>query len=356
MNIKQLRIISSNFAQEIQAASNGKINSLPFIVHELSPSPLVKDGEIFQSMAIGGTVGKITTLKKNGGAIQILDKKEEQLSFETAGEFLDFISRSLPEDVSTLALNFAYPIKPVFENGRLDGVLLAVTKEGGFHGLIGKQIGAEIEKYVLAKRNKKVQVSIANDTVCLLTSGLTQFKQGELAAGIVGTGFNIAFFLDKNRLVNLESANFDKFPHTKEGIIVDKESALPGKACFEKEVAGAYLYRHYNLIIKQKNLSSEPIKSTEELNRVGLQNIFIISGIAKNLIKRSAQLVACQIAGVAAFKKRNMVFNMEGSLFWKGNNYKEIVSETVKELVPEYEVTFVEITNSAILGAAKLIS
>jgi hexokinase len=96
------------------------------------------------------------------------------------------------------------------------------------------------------------------------------------------------------------------------------------------------------------------------------------SQIARALLKRSAQLVACQIAGVVEFKNPSpspsplegegrdeevgMVFNMEGSLFWKGNNYKTIVQETLKQLVPKYNVRFVEIKDSGILGAAKLVS
>lgn len=51
-----------------------------------------------------------------------------------------------------------------------------------------------------------------------------------------------------------------------------------------------------------------------------------------------------------------MVFNMEGSLFWKANDYKEMVEKTVKQLVPKYNVSFIGIKDSGILGAAKLIS
>lgn len=103
-------------------------------------------------------------------------------------------------------------------------------------------------------------------------------------------------------------------------------------------------------------MSFSPINSTEELNQLSFKKNPIISSLAKDLIKRSAQLVACQVAGITLFKKQDMVFIMEGSLFWKGNNYKQTVIETVKQLVPEYKVDFVEIKNSAILGAAKLVS
>lgn len=356
MDITQLKTIQQNFVRELQEASRGKKTSLPFIVHELYPNPIVKDGETFQSFVIGGTVAKVATLKKSGSETQVLDKKEQQLSFRTEKDFLAFVNRMLPDNIDVLALNFAYPIQPVFENGKLDGVLLAVSKEGGFHGLVGKKIGKEVEDYVMAKRNKRVRVAVANDTVCLLTSGLSEFKEDELAAGIVGTGLNFAFFLGKNRLVNLESANFDKFPKSSEGKIIDQGSAKPGAALFEKETAGAYLYKHFNIVIREKGVNYPKLSSTEDLNKISLKNIPQVSEIAQSLLKRSAQLVACQIVGITEFMARNMVFNMEGSLFWKGNKCKETVAETVKLLVSKHKVKFVEIENSAILGAAKLVS
>lgn len=356
MNAKQLKIISNNFTQELLGAKNGKKTSLPFIVHGISPSPLVRDGEVFQSIVIGGTVAKIATLKKNGKTIQILNKKEEKLSFKTEEEFLDYIDKELPENINILVLNFAHALKPIFENGRLDGILLSIGKENQIDGLIGKKVGREIENYVLAKRNKQIRVTVANDTVCLLTSGLSQFKKTELAAGIVGTGLNFAFFLNETQLVNLEAANFDKFTQTKIGKKIDIKSSRPGKYRFEKETAGAYLYQYFNFALKENHIDYPNIASTEELNKISRENIPQVSRIAQNLLKRSAQLVACQIAGIAKFKEVDMNFVMEGSLFWKGNNYKETVEKTVKQLIPKHKVDFVEIENSAILGAAKLVS
>lgn len=356
-SLDELKIIFNNFTQELYDAQDGKKTSLVFIIHELPYPPIVRDGEIFESLVIGGTMAKSALLIRNGNRIKITSKKEgEKLNIENEEDFLAFVDYSLPKNVSILALNLAYPLKPVFKNGLLDGVLLEVGKENKFLDLIGKQIGKELENYVLTKRNKKIKVTVANDSVCLLTSGLTRFSAGELAAGIVGTGLNFAFFLNQNKLVNLESADFDKFSQTREGKIIDEQSVRPGKAQFEKEVAGAYLYKHFNLLLKENCIDYRNLASTEELDKVSRANIPQASRIAQNLIERSAQLVACQIAGIARFKEHDMVFNMEGSLFWKGNNYKGVVEQTVRQLVPEYKVSFVEIENSAILGAAKLIS
>lgn len=352
-----LQTIKSNFVRELQDALWGKKTSLPFIVHKLSSRPIVKDGEIFQVMVIGGSVFKKALLRQTSKGIEILRKEsEKQLSIKDEKDFLLFTNQAINDGVSTLAINFAYPLKPIFEHGRLDGVLLAVPKEGSFHGLIGKKVGEEIEKYIWKKRKKKIKVSVANDTICLLLSGLTEYNSEHLAGGIVGTGLNFALFLAENKMVNLESANFNKFPQTKEGQIVDKESAHPGRSLFEKETAGAYLYKHFNIVIQEKRIDYPQIASTEELDTISHKDIPQVSKIAKDLIKRSAQLVACQIAGISEFKKHSMVFNMEGSLFWKGNKYKETVKQTVKQLAPKFNVKFVEIKDSSILGAAKLVA
>lgn len=89
-----------------------------------------------------------------------------------------------------------------------------------FEGLIGEVVGLAIEKKVLEVRQQQIHVGMANDTICLLLSGLTHTWWDHVAAGIVGTGLNFALFLDQHTLVNLESANFSKFEQLPEGKIM----------------------------------------------------------------------------------------------------------------------------------------
>lgn len=356
LSLKDLEIISKNFLAEIQKSYKGNKTSLRFISHKLSSTPLVKENENFQVMVVGGSILKKALLKKTESTIKILKiENEKNIYFDNENDFLDLISQELYPKIETLALNFAYPLKPVLQNKKMDGTLISSTKGANLHDLVGKKIGKEIEDFVLKKLKRNIKVAVANDTVCLMLSGLTKFNWDKLACGIVGTGMNFALFTDSNHLVNLEAAGFNKFAQTPEGKIADRQSNNPGKSLFEKETAGRYLYEHFNIILKEKNISFPAIKSTEELNRLSLKNAPVISAIAKNLIRKSAQFVACQIVGITEFKKQNMIFIMEGSLFWKGNNYRETVIETVGKLVPEYKADFVEIENSAILGAAKLV-
>lgn len=242
----RLQSISLNFLQELDEAHKNKRTSLRFIIHEIPSSPLVKEGENFEVLVIGGSVLKKALIKKDKKGIKILKiESEKNIHFDSGKDFLKFVAKELYPNIKALALNFAYPLQPVFDNGKLDGIFLGSTKGVKLHNLTGKKIGKEIEDYVLKKEERKIRVSVANDTICLIMSGLTKFKWNNLSAGIVGTGLNFALFINKNHLVNLESASFDKFPQTKEGKIVDLMSDKPGGALFEKETAGGYLYKHF---------------------------------------------------------------------------------------------------------------
>ena len=426
MDIKRLKTIQSNFLKEIQDTYNGKKTSLPFIINQIPPTSLVKDGEIFQALVIGGSVYKKAILKKGKEKITIVKIEEgDQPLFKTAKDFFLFVEKLVDPNINMISINFAYRIKPpvrellsISKRSRLDGVLIGGSKENTFDGLIGEMVGERIELY-FKKKNKEIMVVVANDTICLLFAALTKYEPMMLAGGADGTGVNFAFFLDKEKAVNLESASFDKFPQSKEGKIIASTSSNRGGWLFEKETAGAYLYKHFNLMVKERGIDYPQISSTEELNALGASpqpnplpqgererervkqvqhDMIRVSEIARNLLTRSAQLVACQIAGITEFKQgqniisrhsgkhqriqnlysserfwtrrvpdgnpssqndkmnEGMVFNMEGSLFWKANNYKQTVEQTVKRLLPKYNVKFVQIKESGILGAAKLVS
>ncbi len=350
-----LPAIRNNFLKELQDANNGRKTSLPFIINQLSFTPLVKDNEQFQILGIGGSAFFNALATSRNGKIALTITKQSQVHFQSMEEFLSLIEAEVDESVSILAINFAYPLQPIFETGELDGILLANSKENDFGSLIGKRVGHEIENYVLEKRGKKINVSIANDTVCLVLSGLTQFSWKNLACGIVGTGLNFAYFLDLTHVVNLEAANFDKFSQSEEGKLIDENSNIRGEALFEKETSGAYLYQHFNYHIQHTGIHHLPLKETKELSTLSEQDIPEVSEFARSLLEKSAALVATQIAGITKLKQKDMTFIMQGSVFWEGYHYKKWVEEYVRFLEPNYSVSFVRIENSSLLGAAKLV-
>ena len=357
MDNQTVATVQKNFTKELDDARDGKKTSLPFIRHHLSLTPNVKKDEVFQVLRIGGSIYQSALVSQVNGKIAILKSTQQPLPIFTSKDvFLSFIDKALEPDVTHLALNFAYPMEPVSRNGYLDGKLIMGTKEHNFDGLTGSLVGETIERHINDTLKRTIHVALANDTVCLLLSGLNQFRWQGLVAGIVGTGLNFAIFLDEGTIVNLESANFDKFPQSKEGKLIDEGSARPGSALIEKEIAGGYLFQHFNLRLRKEGLTFPEIHSTKEMDAVAFQNIPMVSLLAREVSEHSSTLVACQIAGIADFLKQDCTVVIEGSLFWKGWRYKENVSVTVRQLVPQYQVSFVFVEESGVLGAAKLLT
>ncbi len=348
--------IKDSFVRELASASRSQKTSLPFIVHQLPKTPLVKEGDVFQVIKVGGSILQKSNVMSVGGTVVVKTFEEERLPiFTTKDVFLSVIEKHISPKTTVLAVNFAYPLKPVFAKGTLDGELVMGTKEHAFQGLVGQRVGETIERYIRSKFDRTVRVSVANDTICLALSGLTVHKPAEVCGGIVGTGMNFAVFLDDTHVVNLEAANFDKFPQSQEGKQIDAQSLTRGRSLFEKEVSGAYLHHHLNILLTKNQIRHPAVGSTHEMDRLARGNIHKVSSLARRLFERSASLIACQIAGIAEFKKRDMVFVMEGSLFWVGWNYRATVDKTVKLLTP-YHVTFEEIKDCGIIGAAKLVT
>lgn len=355
--LQDLQQIQASFLKELKDADSGLETSLSYIVHEIPETSLVNEGESFQVLVIGGSVFKKALLRKEQGSL-IIEQREEkdQPPFNTKEDFLSYVSSQLYPDVTKVALNFAYPLAPVLERGRLDGTLIRGVKENAFTGLVGEKLGAEIEKYVLENLGREIIVSVANDTICLLLSGLTQFSSRDIAGGIVGTGMNFALFLGENKLVNLEAANFNQFTQTEEGIYIDKNSNKPGASILEKEVSGGYLYKQFNYLIEKDDLNLPLLNSTAQLDELAQSDNLEVAKTASMLLNKSASLTACVMGAITEFKRTDAVFIMEGSLFWNSTRYKENVKETIAHLTPDYNITFGKIEDSPIFGGAKLIS
>jgi hypothetical protein len=332
----------------------GEDSSIPFICHHI-PEVVTEKNKEGQVIVVGGTNGISARVNKGEKMTKIVSKKTFDLpSFKKAKDFFEFIVSHIAEDTDNLALNFAHAIVPKLRDGRMDGVFLMGSKEHSFTGLKNKLVGKELEKYYYSKHGKQINVYVANDTICLLLSGLDVVTWDELACGIIGTGLNIAVFLDEKMMVNLESGEFSNFTQTKEGKVVDKNSGNIGGSLFEKEVSGAWLYKHYNIWAKRNKYPL--IDSTEELNNLARFDKSEKGQGAKFLLEKSAAFFAVQVIGLLEFLERDLTFIMEGSLFWKGYNYKEDVERYVMSLTPRHRALFKQVKESGIIGAAQLIT
>lgn len=353
-----MKNVADAFTKELQTAQAGNKTSFAYIPHQFASHPIVKNREMFQVLVIGGSVYRSAIVSKDSTGIHIVSQESgQQPMFDTEATFLQFISEKVDPKVNVVGINFAYALDPVFERGRLDGLMVGGNmKDNAFAGLENKALGTTIEQYMKQKRNQDIVVSAANDTICLLLSGLTQYSWDQVAAGIVGTGMNFAIFTDKNTMINLESAHFDKFELSKEAALVDSASMNKGRALLEKEVAGAFLHKVFNEGVKLRNIQCEPLVSTEQIDDLAENGKGDIKVYANELLDRSASLVAAQVGGITQFLERDTAFVMEGSLFWKGYKYRERVERFVQEMSLEYSVSYIHIPDSGVFGGAKLVA
>lgn len=149
-----LKVIQQNFLQELRNAHvayrthTENKTSLPFIVNQVSSSPLVRTNEPFQTLVIGGTIGRKALFRKTEKGIEIIRQEEERElpSLAQMKEFLEFIDDSVDPKIRVVGINFAYPMKSVFEHGKLDGILLETSREKvvSAQDLIGKKLGEKL--------------------------------------------------------------------------------------------------------------------------------------------------------------------------------------------------------------------
>lgn len=371
LSAEDIKTISHSFYDELRAAYEGKQNSLSFLIHKLPLQPLIEEDSRIQIMVFGGTIFKTALFqKKEGKLIQLGDESEKKTPlFVDRNTFVHFARQELIENIQYLSINFAYPIKPVLNNGFIDGILLRGTKEHRFVGFIGESIGKTIQETVMKDTRKPIHVAVANDAVCLLLSEADKMNWPEVVGGIVGTGTNYALTLPHQTVVNLESGNFHAFPLSDAGMHIDEESTDRGKQLIEKEISGAYLFKHYNYYVQKESIDVPLLTSTTQLSEIAENNIHIGSEIARSILKRSAALTAAQMAGIHTFKsylanstgstlrqaQGKLTFIMEGNLFWHGYKYKQYIEEYLNALGLQEAISFTKNEHHSIKGALKLL-
>lgn len=348
-----LRQIAQSISSELQNAALHKPSSFSYIHNSIRTTK--SPPEKILVLVIGGSVFKKALCSLKDNTVEILHSMEKpQPTLHTKSDFLQFAAAEIDSTIPHIAINFAYPVTPLLRNGKLDGTLISGMKENRFEGLIGELVGKNLEEYLLQKHSLKVHISLANDTICLLLSGLGIAEREKLSAMVIGTGLNSAFFSDDNTTINCEAANFDKFTPSEEVVLLDKDSVSPGKALFEKEIAGGYLFEQYNRKMIKHASRFRRIYSTKELDIIASSETK--EGIvARELLNKSASFSASLLAGISLYKKSDLVCIMEGSLFWKGYHYKETFEQTLSLILPNHTIKLVKIKDSPLIGAARLL-
>jgi hexokinase len=274
---------------------------------------------------------------------------------------------------------FSYPAESMPDG---DGKLIRWTKGLNIPEMIGKPVGRPLVDYLNKVTGKNfTKANVINDTVASLFAGLTRNDYDAYIGLIVGTGTNMATFIDAGKItklrsmgingllpVNLESGNFDP-PHlTSIDAIVDASSGSFGSQRFEKAVSGMYLGEILKAVF--------PFDEFEK--KFDAQKLTCIMGypdihkekyvrVARWIYERSAKLVAASLAGLILImvsgkpeiKRIRLV--AEGSLFWsddrKGVNYKDIVIVELHNLLKNFGLKDIKVDihnmeNANLIGSA----
>ncbi len=351
--------IKTAFLEELTKASLGKPSSVSYIKHYLPKNPIITHG-IIQGIVIGGTNYIFSTVEiaKDGKRTTLAYETGKLRAFKTRQDLSDFLSIHLDGHADAVGFNFGFPLIPsIGPFGELDAKLFRGSKEHVFAGLT-ESVGTLVRSIFHTKYNKTIPVAVANDTICLVLAGSDDTDD----ALILGSGFNIALTIiegETRTIVSLESNNFDKFKGPNELEYIDEKSDNRGTGRFQKIVSGTYLPMNFNEIIRERKLPLSPITSSEELTRLASEDTSLAGTLARELLNRSASLIAAQVAGIYEFKNRpqRLCFITEGSVFWKGWNYHNNVQKRLLELdVPKNTVVFKKIQDGSIKGAIGLLT
>lgn len=347
--------IRNNFAKELHAAAANKKSTLSYIRHNFLHEPLVTSG-LVQGIVIGGTHYTISTeyIHENGERIVINRQRGRVPVLKDEKVLEKFLREHLRPDLHAIGLSMAFPMKPAKgAHGEIDGIIEYGTKEHTLSGLQGIQIG----KWIKEVLEKDVIVAVANDAVCL-----TQLcKENEQAAFIAATGVNMGIKEAGRVIVNLEAGNFNKFQSDFILEYVDEHSQMRGKNRYEKMAGGKYLPLRFNEMAKYLQIASRvpKINKAHELSNLAKEtDVSIANELAREILERSASLVACQIAGLYEFigRPKHMGLIGEGSLLWKGWEYVNNIQQRLKYLgIPENTVTIRKVSDSSVEGAIGLL-
>ncbi len=339
---------------------------------------------------VGGTNLRVASMVFDAGKANFIDEPEKTAMPWIRGDdfpkdqFLKIIADRIDSlqggPCSRLGYCFSFPAEPTLDR---DARLIHWVKGINVPGMIDQPIGEALLNYLEAHYKTPIDsVSVTNDAVSALFSGLTASAHDAHIGLIVGTGTNAATFIRHKYVTNPAAPKMDReakipinlemgdlpFVHlTKWDEMVDRQSEDPGIHLFEKAVSGMYLGRLFKAMYPKSRFDAESgAKGLIEIidGKFGYEAEHRTAAI--NIIIRSADLTAAALAGIIGLlyqqeRIRSVCIAAEGALYWSnGTNiqsYNQRVQATLKRLLPDIgttdvKLTFPEIDHPTITGTA----
>jgi len=391
LRTKKLKEIASALQVKIETGlekENTEIQCIPTFINPkntgIKGKALVLDlgGTNYRVASVEFSEGKPVIRPDNGwkkdlSVMKTPGYKQEELFKELA----DLISEIEQEDKALpIGYCFSYPAESM-TNG--DAKLLRWTKGVNIEEMVAKPIGKPLLDYLNGLNKAKfTTIKVINDTIASLFAGLAYSDYDAHIGLIVGTGTNMATFINADRVkkldpslnisgkipINLESGNF--FPPNLTVIDekVDACSDSRGRQRFEKAVSGMYLGEILKSVFPCDTFEDkfDAQKLTNIMSYPDIHKKRYVN-VARWIYQRSAQLVAASLAGLILVLKshdssiKKVCLTAEGSLFWSedknGKNYKKIVLEELQKLLAEYGYNDVQVhinkmDNANLIGSA----
>jgi hexokinase len=386
---KQLKEIALDLECKIENGlikEDGEIKCIPTYIHPLTggvegqATVLDLGGTNYRAAVVSFANGKAKITPKNVEAkdLSVMKTKgfTEQELLSKQSEFVNEID--LPEK-SPVGYCFSYPGRCLPDG---DAELITWTKGVDIAEMVGKPVGKPLLEH-LNQTGKATftGIKVINDTVASLFAGLMDAGFDAYIGLIVGTGTNMAAFVNAARIpkipqdlnwqgmtpVNLESGNFNP-PHlTEYDELVDEKSDIKGAQRFEKAISGMYIGQIFKEMFPQDGFD-------EKFDAKGLTDIINHPDkykkkhvkAAKRIYKRSAKLVAASLAGLIDLlisydnSLNSVKITAEGSLFWSKakncKNYNKTVKLTLTDLLGEMghkkmKIDIAEIENANMIGS-----
>ncbi|NXF12746.1 HXK3 protein, partial [Smithornis capensis] len=330
----------------------------------------------------------------------------EQLFDHIVDCIMDFqLKQNLMKQVLPLGFTFSFPCQQV---GLDKAFLLTWTKGFSASGCVGQDV-VHLLREAAQRKNVGVEVvALVNDTVGTMMSCGYDDPKCEIGL-IVGTGTNACYMEEMKNVgtvegeqgrmcINMEWGAFGdngclEHIFTSFDQVVDKDTINPGKQKFEKLISGMYLgeiVRHILLAmvdrqllfkgnptpkLQTKNIFQTKFLSTIELNGLALRQIrtilqdleldasfedsVLMRDVCHTVSQRAAKLCAAGLAAVVEKMRENrsldqlsVTVGVDGTLYKLHPTFSHVVQETLRDLAPKCNVTFMPSEDGSGKGAA----
>ncbi|XP_015276620.1 PREDICTED: hexokinase-2 isoform X2 [Gekko japonicus] len=319
----------------------------------------------------------------------------------------DFLEYMGMKGVS-LPLGFTFSF-PCYQNSLDEGILVTWTKGFKASGCEGEDVVGLLKDAIHRREEFDLDVvAVVNDTVgTMMTCG---YEDPFCEVGlIVGTGSNACYMEemknvevvegDEGRMcINMEWGAFGDNGclddvRTEFDVLVDEHSLNPGKQRFEKMISGMYLgeivrnilihFTKRGLLFRgqiSERLKTRGIFETKFLSQIesdrlallqvrsilqhlGLESTcddsIIVKEVCTVIARRAAQLCGAGMAAVVDKIRENrgldflkVTVGVDGTLYKLHPHFSSVMHETVKQLSPKCEVTFLQSEDGSGKGAA----